>query len=241
VETFPASIIVQAGDVLGWWHGNSSMLLNCVSNGGGPIRFGPDAGGPVTGDPLTITGTYFTISLNLAANFVPACTRTINGYFPGSVTVASGEIVCIVNATVGGAVTVRPGGSLRVESSTINGAITSTGASQLRLCGSTLVGAVKAQSSTGPVQIGDDDDGCAANTLRSGLTVTGNTGGYEVTGNTITGTTTISSNTSADPGEESEIKNNQVGSWLNCTGNAPPPTGGGNTAGSGKTGQCALL
>jgi hypothetical protein len=170
----------------------------------------------------------------------PACTRTVTGYVPGAVSIRSGEVVCFENATVGGAVTVQPGGSFRSTASTFSGAITSTGAQEFRLCGSTVGGSVKVQNSTGPVRIGDDDDDCASSTLRSGLTVSGNTGGYEVTGNQIAGTTTIVNNTS-DPGEESEVKNNRISPSLNCSGNTPPPTGGGNTTSGAKTGQCTLL
>jgi hypothetical protein len=171
----------------------------------------------------------------------PPCTRTISGYYGGAVTVASGEIVCFVNATIGGAVTVQSGGSLRASNSTFNGSVTSTGGREFRLCGSTVGGVARVQNSTGIVRIGDDDAGCAPNTLRSTLTVTGNTGGYEIWNNQITGVTTVSSNTSTDPGEESEIKANRISSSLACVGNTPPPTGGGNTTSGAKTGQCTLL
>jgi hypothetical protein len=171
---------------------------------------------------------------------IAPCTRMVTGHVPGAVSIRSGEVVCFQNATVGGAVTVQPGGSFRSTGSTFSGAITSTGAKEFRLCGSTVGGTVKVQSSTGPVQIGDDDANCAPNTLRSGLTVSGNAGGYEVTGNQIAGTTTIANNASG-PGEESEVKNNRMSSSLNCSGNTPPPTGGGNTTSGGKTGQCSGL
>jgi hypothetical protein len=91
------------------------------------------------------------------------------------------------------------------------------------------------------VRIGDDDAGCPGNTLRNTLTVTSNTGGYEIWNNQISGATTVSSNTSTDPGEESEIKANRISSSLACVGNTPPPTGGGNTTSGAKTGQCTLL
>lgn len=240
VAWFPtAPIPVQEGDVLGFYA--ITFLDGCMHFGDG-YAFGRSNSDPPVGTMVTTEPISLQYSANEAASLVPAppCSRTISGWYGSAVTVRSGEVVCFENATVGGSVTVQPGGSVRATGSTFNGSITSTGAQQFRLCGSTVAGTVKVQSSTGPVQIGDDDANCAPNTLRSGLTVSGNTGGYEVTGNQITGTTTIANNTS-ETGEESEVKNNRMSSSLNCSGNTPPPTGGGNTTSGAKTGQCALL
>jgi hypothetical protein len=169
------------------------------------------------------------------------CTRTISGFYAGSVTVRAGEVACFQGATVGGAVTVQPGGILRASDSTFNGAITSTGARRFRLCNSIVSGPVRVQSSTGPVQVGDEDDLCSGNDLRSALTVTGNTGGYVVMANAIGGATTVSNNTSSGPGEEFEVAYNRIRSSLSCTGNSPPPVGISNTTVGAKTGQCAAL
>lgn len=181
------------------------------------------------------------------------CTRTITGYYPGSLTVASGQVLCLApGSVVGGSITVQPGGSLISDGATVRGAITTNGAQVVELCGSTVQGAVRITNTNGPVRVGDDDGeghDCAGNTLRSSLTVTYNHGAVDIYNNDIAGTTTVNYNQNINgsalyPDDAApEIKSNRIGGSLGCVGNVPPPTneGGPNTTVGAKTGQCATL
>lgn len=59
--------------------------------------------------------------------------------------------------------------------------------------------------------------------------------GFQITNNTIGGDLEFDHNTGA-----ADISNNTIAKKLDCNGNTPPPTGGGNTA-QQKQGQCAML
>ena len=173
-------------------------------------------------------------------------TQTVNG----GLTVQPGEAVCIDNARVNGNVTVDGTGQLYTTGATINGSITANGAGALGICGTSVNGGITSNGATGFVVIGDGGDdgppGCAANTIKGGVSLTGGTTGFEVAGNTISGGAAFSSNTGAPPSSEDstapEVEGNTITGTLSCaTSNVPAITDDHHTnAVSGsKTGECA--
>ncbi|MFE2407515.1 Ig-like domain-containing protein [Kitasatospora sp. NPDC059408] len=134
----------------------------------------------------------------------------------GPLTVASGDALCLAaGATQDGPVTVRPGGALAVSGAEIHGKLSADGALALTICRSTLAGAVTVHGSSGLVRIGSavEADGCAGNEIHGRLTVDANTGGVEVSANTVTGP-------------------------LGCEGNEPELRQADNTTTGPRTGQC---
>ena len=117
-----------------------------------------------------------------------------------------------------------------VSNSTVSGPLTSTGAVNLRLCGDTLKAAVTISASTGYVTVGDSDGDamptCAGNSIAGPLRVSGNTAGFELGHNKISGPVTVNSNTGLGPGSDSspEIGGNASSSGLTCSANLPAPT-----------------
>jgi hypothetical protein len=96
--------------------------------------------------------------------------------------------------------------------------------------------------------IGDGgDDGqpaCAASTLKGGLSLGGNSGGFEVAGNAISGSAAFTGNTGTGPYWQDaapEIEGNSIGSGLSCSSNNPAPTDGGqgNKVSGPRSGQCS--
>ncbi|MEA2265071.1 MAG: hypothetical protein QOE27_654 [Solirubrobacteraceae bacterium] len=206
----------------------------------------PSAGGAATLSSPSIAGTV-TSSRALA---LPACTRTITGSFAGTVVVAPGETVCIVNAHVFGGVIVQGGGGLSISNSEIDGSITSNGATFVSICGPTAspyipttvtaAGTITIVDTTGPVTIGGPPgSGCSPNQIGGGVTLRSNRGGTTLFGNTIGAGVLARSNING-----LLIGGNNIGGNLSCFTNVPPPTNGGvpNTYGLGTgTGQCAGL
>ncbi len=178
---------------------------------------------------------------------LPACTRTITGTVTGSVVVAPGETVCIVNATVRGSVIVNGGGGLSISNSEIIGSTTARGATFVSICGptsgpyvpttETAVGSIAISDTTGPVTIGSPT-GCSGNLIGGSLTLRANRGGTTVFGNTIGAGVSATSNING-----LLIGANTITASLLCRSNVPPPTNGGapNNVGGIATGQCAGL
>jgi hypothetical protein len=181
-----------------------------------------------------------------------ACTRTLSGDIPGSLTVGSGT-TCLTGARIGGKVSVQPRAALSALNSTIIGPLSSTQGAGLTLCGSTVAGKVTVASSTGFVLIGDGGDGsvsCRGNTIQGSVTLgPGNLAGTELGGNKIQGKVEVKGNTAptfpsrATEDAATEVEANEIGDVLICSGNAPAPTNDGlanSVAGTSK-GQCAGL
>jgi hypothetical protein len=174
----------------------------------------------------------------------PCITTTVPGF-----TVAAGQSVCIAApANVTSSVTVASGGALSVTGGMLSGGLNASGAAALRLCGGTVSGAVSVSGATGFVQAGDGgDDGqpaCAGNTLKGGLTLTGNSGGFEAGGNKITGAASVTGNTGTGPPWQdaaAEIEGNSISGPLSCANNSPAPTDDGqrNTVSGTRSGQCS--
>ena len=76
LETFPANIPVQGGDILGWWQ--AGTLENChrfiPTLVGGWIASGGGVGDPSVGATVSIPLSANDVDLNLAANLVPGPT-----------------------------------------------------------------------------------------------------------------------------------------------------------------------
>ena len=126
----------------------------------------------------------------------PGCTGTIITGTHGAITVPPGVTTCVEQATITGGISVAPGGKLFILDSTVQGSISATSPAALGICGSTT-GAISISRATGLVRIGDPASNCAPNTINGGLTASGNTGGGIISGNTITGSWTITNNTPA--------------------------------------------
>jgi len=169
------------------------------------------------------------------ATDVPAtrtCTRTVTGTVVANINVLSGT-TCLKDLTMQGSVTVAPGAALSVINATIGGgSIWTFAASAITICDSRIGGSVNVLSSTGYVLIGDGGDGpappnnCSGNIFGGTVTLLANTGGLEVGGNTLGSALFVVANTGSLPIEDkgTEIEGNTINGNLICLGNAPAPT-----------------
>jgi choice-of-anchor C domain-containing protein len=210
--------------------------------------------GADTTDTNTATISSTTADPNTANNTATAmvtvstsCTITKTGRITGSIDVEAGQFLCLNNATVTGSIQVDPGGALTSNNTRVNGAIQSNGAQFITICGTTQQAGSGfiLKNTTLLTLVGDDDSNCAGNTLSGSLTVSGSSGGIEVFGNTIAGTTTLQNNVATSPiGDGTpEVEGNRIGGALNCKGNTPAPVNDGstNTVTGAKLGQCTAL
>ena len=91
-------------------------------------------------------------------------------------------------------------------------------------------------NASGAVVIGDPDaGGCIGNTTNGGVSLSGNTAGVRLQATRVAGTAQVFNTRGA-----TIVGGNNVGGWLQCSGNNPVATNGGhpNTA-AGRTGECA--
>jgi hypothetical protein len=173
---------------------------------------------------------------------------TLAGSVGSSVTVNGGGRLDVLGGTINGSLTIQTGGALNFQAGTLNAALTSTGATLFNVCGASLKSWANVSGSTGFVLIGDAGDkgesGCAGNTLSGSLSLSNNTAGVEVGGNTtIAANVTVSGTTGSGPTSEDaapEIEGNKISGNLSCSGNTPAPTNDGlpNTVSSNRSGQC---
>lgn len=232
---------------------NPSCTWNTLANGAMPrlaitYHINPSTTGQRTNGDVILTNTFDPTQSN---NFAGAttnigCTNNLTGT-QSSLSLASGSW-CINGATVNGPVTIGTGAQVVIVSSRFNSSITSSRAASFALCGSTVTGGVSVSGTTGFVLIGDPgDDVCAANTLGSSVTLSNNTGGVEIAGNTrIGGNVSLTGNSGAGPFPEDfepEVEGNTIVGSLYCASNSPGVKNDGSTnnAGGAKTGQCAGL
>jgi|GEM_PF-3891031 len=170
----------------------------------------------------------------------------------GNVTVQGGGRLDLLGGAVNGGITVQ-GGGLNVQGGSVNGSVAATGANLFSICGASFNGNLSATSLSAFALIGDGgDDGapaCAGNTIKGGVSLTGNSAGAELGGNTISGSVTVTGTTGAPYGVEAgtaaEIERNVITGSLSCSANNPAPVddavavGGANSVGGGRSGQCA--
>jgi hypothetical protein len=105
---------------------------------------------------------------------------------------------------------------------------------------------VNISGATGFVVVGDPgDDGCAANVLRSTLTLTDNTAGVEVGHNSRIGSVTLKGNAGSVWADDAspEVEANTIVGSLSCSGNTPAAINDGqpNTVSGRRSGECAQL
>ncbi|WP_329315582.1 Ig-like domain-containing protein [Streptomyces sp. NBC_01278] len=150
---------------------------------------------------------------DITVGFSRPCITTAH---QGPLTVASGESLCIApGGSQTGPLTVRSGGALAVTGAEVTGPVSSDGALAVAVCGSQLTGPVTVSRTSGSVLIGSDDaaTGCPGNTVRGPVSVNGNTGGVEISADTVVGP-------------------------LRCDANLPAPRQSGNTVEGPRSGQC---
>jgi acetyltransferase-like isoleucine patch superfamily enzyme len=169
---------------------------------------------------------------------------TVSGSVPSGTTFSSGTWL-LSGATVGGGVSIGPNASVLIMNSTVSGNITASGGGAFGLCGTTTYGSVTVANASGFVVVGDPlDDGCAANTLNSGLTLSSNHGGVEVSHNArIGGTVTLQANSGpgANPDDvHPEIEANTIYGGLICSGDSPNAVDDAqrNTVSGARAGEC---
>jgi hypothetical protein len=163
----------------------------------------------------------------------------------GRLTVVAGQSLCLApGGEQDGPVTVNPGGALSVNGARINGPVSVSGAAAFTVCGSTVSGPLGVSGTTGFVLIGADRDAgtdCPGNTFDAPVSLSGNTGGLEVSGNTLNAPVSISGNSGSGllPGQAvPEFADNRVRGPLSCSGNTPTLVHPGTTADGPTSGQC---
>jgi hypothetical protein len=187
----------------------------------------------------SITYTVHGPPVNCAARGV----HQITGMQPRALTLTGPGTWCLQNATVLAPLTIGGGANVLIQSSSINSSLEASGGGAFALCASTALSPVSVSGATGFVVIGDPtDDLCGANTIRSNLTLTGDTHGVEVAQNVFTAPLVVNSTSgqgtfSEDQG--AEISANSSHSTIACTGNVTiEDDGQPNTGFSARSGQC---
>lgn len=199
---------------------SSGLVHNSINSGGqlGRYVFGIHNGHPSVGPP---------------------CTATLTGDQTGPFNVVSGAVLCLNQARVIGPVAVMSGGALIVTGSQITNGITSQGAVYFRVCDSKVSGGVSVAGSTGFVTLGTPF-GCGPTPVAGpGISLTGNQTGVSLVGSNSASGITVNNNLGF-----TLVQGNTAYRNIDCSGNNPAPTNGGqtNTSVTGsKTGQCASL
>lgn len=196
-----------------------------------------------SGDGANRSSTSSVAGVSIA--FTSPC---LAGTVGGNVTVGSGQAVCLSGAKVSGNLIVDPGGAVSVMSSTITGSLSASQANAVVVCATTVDNSASVSAAVGPVVFGDGGDdgppGCAGDTVRSGLTISGNQAGVELAGDQLLGGVSVTGNSGAAPGSEDatpELEADSVRGGLSCSGNTPGLTDDGqpNAVTGARTGQCA--
>jgi hypothetical protein len=180
------------------------------------------------------------------------CVGTYAGVtFPGPLVVPSGTSCLLSNSTVIGNVVVSPGGLLQVFGSQIRGGLFGR-ASAVQLHNSRIAGRVTLLA---PVDVPAPGGGhyfavvFCDDAIGGSVTITGASGpdvsiilGFAnlgCNGTNVIGGALVDTNNRTTAFHV--LEHNAVGGSLVCSGNAPPPSGGGNVAAGSKFGQCRSL
>lgn len=218
--------------------GQASLTVSGLPGGSFPVlaSFSPS-------DPTSYTGSKSATVTQVVGFSKPCITTTVSG-----LTVNAGQSICVSSpGKVTGPVTVNAGGALSLTGAQLSSSLTANGANALLVCGTTVGGSVSASASTGFVMAGDGgDDGhpaCAGSTFKGSVSITKNTGGFEVAADKISGSASFTGNTGTGPywqDASPEIEGNTISGSLSCSGNSPAPTDGGqpNTVSGPRSGQC---
>lgn len=172
-----------------------------------------------------------------------------------TVWVPPGGRCVIFNSTVTGNVVVEEGASITLVGATVNGNFTSNGAYDIRmgncrefLCSvsrpTVIQGNVLIQGTKGVPIFPTRNVICDTTFAGGNVVLQDNTAPFAIGSNSqcsygggdrISGSLMLVNNTAPIT-----LTGNQIGGYLQCSGNiAPPVNGGGNAAGVGKFGQCA--
>jgi hypothetical protein len=152
----------------------------------------------------------------LTASAKTRCTEKIKGPNNTPLAVASGEMLCLVDAQQTGDITVASGGKLKVVRSTVNGGITlASGFIKFKFCKSEQTGgnAISATGGTKPVLIGGTKR-CGGNTISGAVNLTSNGAGVKMGKNQITGVVTANSNQAG-----LNVSRNTIGGAVNADSN----------------------
>jgi hypothetical protein len=172
-----------------------------VPAGSGIISSGPVTVSPMPPGVYRWTASYSGDAVNLPASdgcgaagesVLGGCDTIVTGTHAGLAVTAG--TTCVANAQINGGISVGRSASLYIQNSTVNGSISAGSPGTVQVCGSTT-GSIAVSGASGTVLIGDPANNCAANTINGGLTAAGNHGGGTISGNTITGSWTITNNT----------------------------------------------
>jgi hypothetical protein len=185
---------------------------------------------------------------NGATNVTVGCAVTYTTRISKTLTISSGS-ACINGAHIEGGVHVSGGASVSIVNATIADGIRSDGARLLTVCHSSIDDSLSVTSSTGFVLIGSNGDDrampCAGNNVTEGVTLTRNSGGVELGGNSIRGSVVVSNNVLAVGAVDAEngapeIEHNTIRGSLTCDGNSPAPSDDGapNRVSDARRGQC---
>jgi hypothetical protein len=199
-------------------------VVATVSASDGQSGLAQDPSGTVAIDtsragPQTVTRTAID---NVGHETTKSCT-TMVGYFVfitgpvnGKLVVRSGEAIGLsASAKVNGKITVKPGGALDIEGATVSGSLSASDAALLRICGASIGGSLKASAGEGSVVIGEGDSNCAASTIHGAATITGDTAGVSIDGNTFQSSLKVTGNAGA-----TSVTNNTIAGALTVESNS---------------------
>jgi hypothetical protein len=165
----------------------------------------------------------------------------------GALSVAAGTRAVINHSSVAGAASAANGAAFSICDTTLKNGFTASGPAAAALCGDTVTATAIITNATGFVLVGDPgDDACAPNHFGSGLSLSGDKSGVEVSSNTVTGSVSLTNSGGTGPGADDvapEIEGNSIGGGLSCSGNTPAPINDStpNTVTGARSGQCASL
>lgn len=174
-----------------------------------------------------------------------------------TVVVPPGATCVIFNSTVTGNVVVGAGASVTLVGATVNGNFVSNGAHDIRMgnckefgCDvsrpTAIRGNVSIQGTTGVPSFPTKNVICDTTSAGGNVVLQDNKAPFTIgndsqcsfgAGDRVAGSLILLNNTAPIT-----VTGNQIGGYLQCSGNIPMPVnGGGNTAGAGKFGQCAAF
>jgi hypothetical protein len=201
------------GEFTGVYQGNLTVTTGqvCIFSNGG-----------ITGN-LKLNGGNVVLENNSSANGNLQMTA-------GSLTVSNSTVGKDLQISGASSFTIGPaaniGGNLQIQN-------VPSGAGTNQVCGASIGGNLQFQNNGTAAQIGSRT-GCAGNNVSGNLQVQNNTASTTVDGNTVSGNLQDQNNSAA-----TEVFTNVVSHNLQCQQNTGGITGGGDTAGGNKQGQCS--
>jgi hypothetical protein len=120
----------------------------------------------------------------------------ISGHHAGPLTVVPGDSECLApGAFQSGPVKVQSGGHFYSNGARIAGPVTADSPGAISICGTRINGSVTITGATAPVLIGEPATGdCPGNRFDESVTITGDTAGTDFSGNTVSGSATLTNN-----------------------------------------------